>query len=166
MKSVKADGVSTADLQWFSGYRDGMGIILAFRGSKSIQNWIVNLSANLTSYPKCSGCQVHLGFYTAWQLAYNQVLNRINSLRSLYRDAPIYVTGHSLGGAMASLAVVDMHHLYGSVHRMITFGEPRVGNPHFSNFFQSITDSYRVIHKADVVPHIPLTNQGFFHEGR
>ena len=64
LKNVKADGVSTADLQWFSGYSDQLnGIVLAFRGSKSIQNWIVNLSANLTSYPKCSGCQVHLGFY-------------------------------------------------------------------------------------------------------
>lgn len=114
IKSVQADSLSSADLQWFSGYSQSLsGIILAFRGSSSIQNWIINLSVNLTNYPKCSKCQVHQGFFTAWQLISSKVLNRINSLRSLYRDVPLYVTGHSLGGALASLAVVDMHSLYG-----------------------------------------------------
>ena len=106
LKSVKAGAVQGADLQWFSGYStDLKAIIISFRGSSSIANWIINLSTDLVSYPKCSGCQVHRGFFTSWQLAQTALLNRVNSLRSLYRNVPIYVTGHSMGGALAALSV-------------------------------------------------------------
>lgn len=167
LEKVQCDTIGALDLQWFSGHSPSLkGIVLAFRGSSNIQNWISNLNFNMVGYPNCAKCQVHNGFYTNWQAAYRPVLNRIQSLKSLYRDAPIFITGHSLGAALAVLAAADIQHLYGGVQSLITFGEPRVGNQHFSDYYQSVLVGFRVIHKADVVPHIPLTGQGFFHEGR
>ena len=92
------------------------------------------------------------------------VINEIQNLKALHRDAPIFITGHSLGGALATLAAVDVHQTYG-LNSLITFGEPRVGNQQFSDFFKPVVTNYRVTHYADIVPHIPLTAQGFYHEG-
>lgn len=67
---VKGFSNAVGDLQGFVGYSANLkGIILAFRGSSNIQNWIINLDTIQTTYSKCSGCRVHNGFYTAWGLA-------------------------------------------------------------------------------------------------
>lgn len=42
-------------------------MIVAFRGTVDIQNWIANLDAAEIPYPGCNGCLVHQGFYNAFQ---------------------------------------------------------------------------------------------------
>ena len=97
------------DLQGFTGYSKQLkAIVLSFRGSSNIANWITNLSYKLVAYSKCTNCKVHSGFLKAWGLAKEIVVADIQNLRALYRGAPIYVTGHSLGGALGALSVVDL----------------------------------------------------------
>ena len=164
--NVKAQNAQGQDLQWFSGYSKSLeGIIISFRGSSNIPNWISNLSFKQVAYPRCSGCKVHDGFFSAWNLAKPIVLKRIQELRSLHRDAPIYVTGHSLGGALASLCASELHAVYGALHGVMTFGEPRVGNSQYSEYYHSVHMIFRVVHYADIVPHLPAKIQGFVHEG-
>jgi hypothetical protein len=99
----------TGNIQWFIGYSNVLnGIILAFRGSDNIPNWITDLSLSKTTYPPCEGCEVHTGFLSAWTGIKTQVQGAVSNWRSLNPDAPIYVTGHSLGGAMAVLAAADL----------------------------------------------------------
>lgn len=88
----------------------------------------------------------------------------IQGLRALHRNAPIYVTGHSLGGAIATLAVPDLKEIFGNIHTLLTFGEPRVGNTEFSKFYPSVIKGLRVVHYADIVPHIPPASFGFLHQ--
>ena len=44
-----------------------------------------------------------------------------------------------------------------------TFGQPRVGNNIFASYFSSLLSDYRVVHYADVVPHLPPEILGFHH---
>lgn len=75
---VKGFSNGVGDLQGFTGYSSSLkGIVLSFRGSSNIQNWIINLSTNQITYSKCSGCKVHNGFYTAWGLAKSLVYSQI-----------------------------------------------------------------------------------------
>jgi hypothetical protein len=166
-KSYKLTSVKavSGDIQWFAGYSETLkGIVLSFRGSSNIPNWITNLSVGKATYSKCSGCQVHSGFLAAWNNIKAAVHSAIQSLRSTHRDVPIFITGHSLGGAMATLAAPDIKESFG-IHSLYTYGEPRVGNPEFSKWFRSVVYSFRVIHSADIVPHIPWASTGFLHEG-
>ena len=80
----------------------------------------------------------------------------VQDLKALYRDAQVYVTGHALGGALATLAALDIEELFGTIGDFYSFGQPRVGNEAFSTFFTSkIPKRFRVIHYADIIPHLP-----------
>jgi predicted lipase len=87
--------------------------------------------------------------------------NIIQALRETMtsKDQTVVVTGHSLGGSLAALCSLDLVlselvvpenlHLY-------TFGEARVGNKVFADTMDRfVVNSYRVVHYADIVPHLP-----------
>lgn len=76
----------------------------------------------------------------------------------------IIVTGHSLGSAMATLAVLDVARLYGTVNQFYSFGSPRVGNKYFSKYFKTLVPyGNRVVHSHDIVPHVPMRTLFFRH---
>jgi hypothetical protein len=59
--------VSGGGMQGFVGQAPGNDIVVSFRGSDNIRNWIDNIDITKTdAYPKCDGCRVHTGFYKAW----------------------------------------------------------------------------------------------------
>jgi predicted lipase len=72
-------------------------IYVVFRGSTSISDWVNNLDAILTDYPRCSSCKVHKGFYKAQQAVISYVTSSVQALRQKYPSYSVIVTGHSLG---------------------------------------------------------------------
>ena len=85
------------------------------------------------------------------------------------KKSKIFVTGHSLGGALAVFAAVDLKKNFYPETSIIlyTYGQPRVGNVDFSNFiFSQLDGSYvRVTHYDDLVTHVPPKISGFKHAG-
>ena len=129
MESISVFYTSDKSLQGFACYSPGLSsIIVSFRGSNNLENWITNLNTIQTDYPGCSKCYIHKGFYDAYKSIGAYVRGEVSKLKSLYRSAQIMITGHSLGGALASLAAVDIHKNIGNVQQLYTFGQPRVGN--------------------------------------
>ncbi|CAJ0603088.1 unnamed protein product [Cylicocyclus nassatus] len=84
-----------------------------------------------------------------------------------YSGYEIWITGHSLGGAIANLAaswVKSLPGFKGKV-KLVTFGSPRVGNKEFSDALEkSVQYVYRVTHRKDPVVHIPNVN--YQHAGK
>jgi triacylglycerol lipase len=149
-------------------------IVLAFRGTQSIQNWHTNFQVRLVhpveTDPKLL---VHKGFYDAFVALEDPSLRleRKDGLFGLQRKmqevkqtsngkTPIYITGHSLGGALAQIASA----VFGDdqVAACYTFGSPRVGNAYFDLWVKP--PSYRVMNYADIVPTVPLPF-GYRHSG-
>lgn len=156
---------STGNIQGFVGYSSvDNAIFVSFRGSQDIKNWILNLETTMTGYSLCSGCQVHKGFYSGFQMVRSQVMTQVQALKAKYPTATILVTGHSLGGALAVLAAVELQNSYGSVADVYTFGQPRVGNIPFAAYYTThLANTFRVIHYGDIVPHLPPAGFGFYH---
>ena len=158
---------STGDNLGFSAYDPNTdSIFLVFRGSDNIENWIENLDTVMTSYPFCSGCQVHAGFYAAYNDIRADVVSIMTSMRQQYPNSQMIVTGHSLGAAIATLAYVDLYSQLGSVDYLYTFGSPRVGDDSFAKYVNEQLDKgfkARITHYEDIIVHLPFYSWGFTH---
>jgi len=146
------------DTQGYVGYQSSSSsIFVVYRGSTSIGDWVNNLDAILTDYPKCSGCSVHKGFYKAEQGIVSKMLSEVQKLKTQFPSYTVVVTGHSLGAALATLTTMDFMDAGVSPIRLFHFGSPRVGNTDFANFASAkIVDRNRNTHHKDMVPHIPM----------
>ena len=79
----------------------------------------------------------------------------------------ILATGHSLGGALATFAAVDLRKRFGIPVTLYNFGSPRTGNQAWTDYvMETLDDIQRVTHYNDLVPHVPLTVMGFNHVGQ
>jgi len=146
------------DVQGYIGYMQSQSsIYVVFRGSTSISDWVNNLDAVLTSYPKCSKCEVHKGFYSAEKSVIGIIISAVQTLKKQFPSYTVVVTGHSLGAAVATLTTWDLLDKGISPIRMFHFGSPRVGNTAFAEAFSNtIGDRNRVTHYKDMVPHVPM----------
>lgn len=115
--------------------------VLAFRGTNELRDWLVNLSALPQRWPR--GGLVHRGFLRA-------LLQVWRPLRQQLRQCagPLFVTGHSLGGALATLAGAML-----KPRAIYTFGAPRVGDGAFAASLHA--PLYRIENRRDVVPRMP-----------
>ena len=160
--AVGSDGSITG----FIGYQPSVSTIwVAFRGSSDIANWITNLDFIRMSYPLCSGCSVHEGFYTAEQQALPQIQNAVQQLVAAYPSYSIVVTGHSLGAALATLTALDLAQTYGSGVSVYNYGCPRIFNQAGANWASggAVYIGARRTHYQDIVPHLPQEIFGFVH---
>ncbi|KAG5372247.1 Autophagy-related protein 8 [Yarrowia sp. C11] len=149
-------------------------IVVGFRGSHTLKDWIVDLMILRTavdkSYPGCDDCEVHQGFYNAYKATLAKFDNDLNKLVAENPGYRVNVVGHSLGGAVALLAATDFKNRGYNTY-LTTFGQPVVGNRAFANYVNElwfgsenpntlVGDSsrryYRVTHKSDIVPRVPF----------
>ncbi|XP_063933705.1 uncharacterized protein LOC135145513 [Zophobas morio] len=90
-------------------------------------------------------------------------------LKGNYPHFKLFITGHSLGGALATICAADLflNHSITFDH-FITFGQPRVGNSNFAAWWEEIfrdKDVLRVTHAKDLVPHLPYALFKYQHFG-
>lgn len=190
---VAIDHGSTKD----DGEANKPAIVVAFRGTYSITNTVVDLSTvpqEYVPYPdpgeggtrkgndtvqRCTNCTVHMGFMESWKQARKLVLPVLKNVRARHPDYPVHLVGHSLGGAVACLAALELKTAMGWDDLVITtFGEPQAGNAGFVDFvdrvFELVEDDLdgqvhdlerrkyrRVTHVDDPVPLLPLSEWGY-----
>eukprot|EP00850_Spirogloea_muscicola_P005886 SM000027S09667 [mRNA] locus=s27:665081:669738:- [translate_table: standard] len=166
-------------------------MVVAFRGTEpsNLNNWLVDFNAIhpvqcdwLKSSPLSSGHEilVHKGFLDG----FNEVRemfdvamgppgarkesSTITQLRRVMQDripTRIVCCGHSLGGALATVAAPWFAQTYPEAEvRCITGGSPRAGNKGFYDAFQLLVGAkYRVIDSRDLVPFVPTQDMGYLH---
>ena len=121
--------------------------ILAFRGTEAdIRDIKTDLKATTI---EIDGCKIHSGFYQA----FCTVKDEIEAALKLLQDNgyPLYITGHSLGGALALCATKFL--ASDSLGACYTFGSPRVASSGFGDDIK--TPIYRIVNAADLVPRVP-----------
>ena len=126
------------------------GTVLAFRGTQNIGNCLTDADSLLVSQPPYPG-RVHCGFATAVDKVWPQVRGLLGRPS---RTRPLWLTGHSLGAAMATLASVRLTHEGYKVRAVYTYGSPRAGDRLFRDSY--CLANYRFVNNNDLVPHLPF----------
>ena len=144
--------------------------IIAFRGTQTQAEWVQNLRAAQQEYRdrntgKTDGL-VHQGFLDIFRQKISDPL--LATVKQLDPTIPCYITGHSLGSAIATLAAWEIALNIPQIREQIqlyTYASPRVGNSDFAVAHNSlIPNSYRIVNQGDFIPLIPpvkIENQEF-----
>lgn len=158
------DVIDINETQGFVCKRDVAGephyLVLAFRGTeKKISDWLTDARC----VPTVEGnTKVHKGFLEAFAKkksnagktvkdTVEEILDQADAKDDKGEPLPLFITGHSLGGALALLATkMVAPNVDGACY---TFGAPRVGNYEYFRFIK--TPVFRIVNSSDIVPRVP-----------
>ena len=156
-KSFGFNVVEFFDIEGAQAYllKDMNGIhVLSFRGTEVSQKSDVLADLKAGKNIEACGGKVHVGFKGEINKVWPAIEKAIANIDSLY------ITGHSLGAAMATVAASRVQ---SKVRALITFGSPRVGD---AEFVKNLTvEHYRVQNNCDDVTKVPFRLMGFRHHG-
>ncbi|MHB8268725.1 lipase family protein [Bradyrhizobium sp.] len=146
------------------GERDD-AVVMAFAGTDP-GIW-QNLTTDFTPLPTV-GSDTHEGFRLAAAAAEPEVDKAIALCRQPNKPAnkPFFISGHSLGAALAALAALRAARAGAPPKAVYTFGMPRVGGPLFGASYGDLSKvTYRLVHGIDLVSRVPPSSAGFHHVG-
>jgi hypothetical protein len=140
-------------------------IVIVFRGTQDELDWKTNVNVRLVALQ--GGTRVHTGFFQAYWPIRNAMFD---SVKRMIKAKPraVYITGHSLGGALALMATAELANdedaaIRDSVAACYTFGCPRAGDSSFDIYVKA--PLYRITNGVDMVPAIPPAILGYRHVG-
>ena len=149
------------DAQVVISSSDDFGCVtLAFRGSSSRADWLANLWFPLRSLPSPhrSDVKAHSGFLRQYMSLHAHILRKLDDMHAKH----VLLTGHSLGGALATIAAAMLPEKY--TYDLVTFGGPRPGNEQLGDAaYHKCRSCMRIVHDRDIVPLVPLQAMGYHH---
>ncbi|MCV6590341.1 MAG: lipase family protein [Marinobacterium sp.] len=138
-------------------------LCLAFRGTDELADWVDNIDVRNVDTPEGV---FHRGFLQSvedlWQ-PLNQQLNRLMAAQ----PRPIFITGHSLGGAMATVAAARFLYNDRPFVSVYTFGQPRAVEEETAERFNQACKAryFRFHNNNDIVTRVPARIAGYGHVG-
>lgn len=152
LKLLKLELIQTFDKEGSQaillGYQDHL--ILAFRGTEPTSVKDIRSDAEGFKVECPSGGYMHSGFQKAYAHIGGEIQDRLN--QDDCKDKLLFITGHSLGGSLATVATKVLKH-QGQIAACYTFGSPRVGD---IEWIGNVKDPiYRVVNAADAVTMLP-----------
>lgn len=140
---------------------------IAFRGTRDLRNWLLDL--NIYQRSLGQGVRVHAGFLRGVDGLLPGLVAQLLPPGANKSDLPpLHFTGHSLGGALATLAAWALAREGFPVAAVYTFASPRVGNGVWRREYAQALGSrtFRMRCTGDLVPYVPGVLDGYRHVGR
>jgi len=132
--------------------------VLAFRGTEPDE--LSDVLADLNAIPR--GAMTHGLVHSGFRGELDKLWDTVAFEQHKHQKKNLYITGHSLGAAMATVCTSRMEE-YTEVVQLTTFGSPRVGT---RKFVKNIaTPHMRFVNNNDIVTKVPLFIMGYKHHG-
>lgn len=145
---------------------------IIYRGTQmhSLINWYNNMNMMMSpidcdlEFVCCENCKVHSGFKHIQNNIFTNNVSLYWLDKYISNSKEICISGHSLGGALATIHAFRLKHFVPNRVSLHTYGSPRVGNSEFSSYLSDIIDnSYRYVNQYDIIPHIPPIGFSYSH---
>jgi pimeloyl-ACP methyl ester carboxylesterase len=178
VKNLRRTGFSESQIHSFDFFRplngsfsssqgfvaqSARGRYVVFRGTDSPMDWAANFKSNLVQRPGLFGnkASVHQGFMELADSSFDEIFRVLKTADAESSKLPVWVVGHSLGGAQAALFALVAAQRGVKLGALITLAQPRVGNSDFAQLLdKNLGDRYvRLVRPRDIVPHVPPTSE-------
>lgn len=144
--------------------------VLSFRGTENgnLRDYLSDIRVTQTGGPfRSNHSHVHRGFWAAAQSVIRNEYLMHDVWLSTMRGQPLFLTGHSLGGALATLVSAALTNLGQPSQCVYTFGSPRVGNRGFAALYDhEVPASFRYVYQNDLVTRFPWLCGYYRHLGK
>ena len=126
-------------------------VVISFRGTDGAFDWLTNFH-----FTQKSDINRRKGIHKGFQSSYAKFRDKIR-LHLADDKTKVWITGHSLGGAMAACCAYDLVSQGAQIDGLVTFGQPRIGNKKLAEFLdEKLGDRYlRLMNEDDPVPLLP-----------
>lgn len=138
-------------------------LCMVFRGTDEALDWLDNINALPVN--EIFG-DFHRGFWNSTEDVWGEMYGKYIWVNKKNRR-PLFLTGHSLGGAMATVAASKLIHRDLPFTSVYTFGQPRAMNRDTARIFNSEAKKrfYRFQNNNDIVSRVPARVMGYSHVG-
>ena len=117
---------------------------VVFRGTQTIAEWTTNITYSQLDYPFIEGFgRSHRGFTRVYQSIRDELLATLTEDMATGEVSRLWITGHSLGGALAAIAAPDLIEQTGLDTVVYSFAAPRAGDPAFRERFGDMVPTRR-----------------------
>jgi triacylglycerol lipase len=146
----------------------GEAIYVVFRGTKTIPEWIADATLTQVPYPFVEGGgSTETGFTRVYSSIDEAIVAEVNTLAATNDYDTLYVTGHSLGAAVATLAAPQLaRETRFDSPVFYNFASPRTGDPIFADLVDELPTSWRIANSNDEVPKLPPAVTIIFEDDR
>ncbi|HCU67744.1 MAG TPA: hypothetical protein DGF30_00555 [Desulfomicrobium sp.] len=146
-------------------------IIISVRGTEGpfSQDLVQDVKISMKSCPEplAQIGSAHTGFLQAFEYLWELIRNYCNK----HSKAPdgtlkrIFVTGHSLGGAVAALLACAISSDFSNPVTLYTYAAPRIGDTVFARHWNFQVPHMRHVYRNDIIPAAPPAFLGYRHFG-
>jgi len=145
---VKHEVVPGVDVQYFlSRHPVTQAQLISVRGTANLENVLVDVKAAMLMDERL-GIRLHHGFSSAANAVYEALKPQLK------KEKPVYMVGHSLGGAVASILAINLDVDGYKVGGVTTFGQPKFTDKVGMEKYKHIPIT-RVVNEKDMVPLVP-----------
>lgn len=169
------EGEQTDTQAYIAKHDSRAEVVVAFRGTEiDWKDWLTDARFFASGYTYSTGLKgflaklfaskrVHSGFFNAYKNARKAVHEEVWKYFGEYSgQKQLFVTGHSLGAALATLCVLDISDTLNKMGQfdvslaLYTYGSPRVGNRQFVKYHKTrVADSWRIVNHEDIICKVP-----------
>ncbi len=136
--------------------------IIVFRGTQRTIEWVLNVNAVYATNDRKVASQSYGAIHPGFSAIYSNISSQtLEVAKKLNPSVPCYISGHSLGAAIATLAAIDIAVNIPRLQKQVqlyTYASPRVGDRVFAREHNRVVpNSYRVVNLADAITLVPFT---------
>ena len=151
--SAAPPGHGAEEFGFIAKRADTGDVYVVFRGTQTIGDWLANVDFLQIDQPHGWG-KIERGFSGVYSGSATAIIGALRSAGNLGR---VFVTGHSLGGALATLCAADVRASLNATTTLYAFATPRAGDPAFAARFNTeCPDAWRIVNTEDIVNTVPL----------
>ena len=134
-------------------------IVITYRGTSQNVQLLDEALVALIKKQRFGLGNVHAYFLNGFKKLQRCAIERLLTMIEMHKDYSVTVSGHSLGGAMASIMsmhVREKRMVFQDRVKLYTYGQPRTGDKTYAvEHDKLVPNSWRIVHQRDIVPHVP-----------